>query len=112
MVKRQPRAPDPEPKDKLSGEWRRWQIAQIRRAFEGDVAGVTLHALRNTFATRLKDAGVDPFTVRDLLGHATLQMTGRDTHATEDTMRRRVEVLNRPARESARIVPARLRESA
>src|SRR5437763_3197125 len=32
---------------------------------------VTMH----TFATRLKDAGVDPFTVRDLLGHVTLRMT-------------------------------------
>ena len=76
------------------------------------VAGVTLHTLRHTFATRLKDAGVDPFTVRDLLGHATLEMTGRYTHATEETMRRGVEILGRAAQPSARIVPSRQRGSA
>jgi integrase len=73
---------------------------------------VTLHTLRHTFATRLKDAGVDPFTVRDLLGHATIQMTNYYTHATPETMRRGVESLTGAAGGSAGIVPARLRESA
>ena len=61
------------------------------------VTGVTLHTLRHTFATRLKDAGVDPFTVRGLLGHATIQTTNYYTHATPDTMRRGVEALTRAA---------------
>ncbi len=76
------------------------------------LADVTLHTLRHTFATRLKDAGVDPFTVRDLLGHATIEMTNHYTHATPDTMRRGVETLAGAARESARIVPVRRREVA
>jgi integrase len=81
-------------------------------AVAAGISGVTLHTLRHTFATRLKDAGVDPFTVRDLLGHATIQMTNHYTHATPETMRRGVEVLSRATRESARIVPTRMRESA
>lgn len=54
---------------------------------------VTLHTLRHTYATRLKDAGTDPFTIRDLLGHATLRMTDIYTHATPETMRRAVKLL-------------------
>jgi integrase len=76
------------------------------------ISGVTLHTLRHTFATRLKDAGVDPFTVRDLLGHATIQMTNYYTHATPATMRCGVESLTGAAGQSTRIVPARLWEIA
>lgn len=76
------------------------------------ITGVTLHTLRHTFATRLEDAGVDPFTARDLRGHATIQMTNYYTHATPDTMRRGVEALTGTTGESTRIVPTRLREIA
>jgi integrase len=76
------------------------------------ISSVTLHTLRHTFATRLKDVGVDPFTVRDLLGHATIQMTNYYTHATSETMRRGVEALTGAAGDSTRIVPASLREIA
>lgn len=76
------------------------------------IAGVTLHTLRHTFATRLKDAGVDPFTVRDLLGHRTIQMTNDYTHATPETMRCGVQALTKEAKESTGIVPERLREIA
>ncbi len=59
---------------------------------------VTLHTLRHTFATRLKDAGVDPFTIRDLLGHKTIKMTDRYTHANPNLMRQAVNTLgNVPA---------------
>jgi integrase len=73
---------------------------------------VTMHTLRHSFATRLKDAGVDPFTVRDLLGHVTLKMTNYYTHATAETMRRGVESLGLAETESARIVPKRAKASA
>ena len=76
---------------------------------DAGISGVTLHTLRHTFATRLKDAGVDPFTVRDLLGHATIQMTNHYTHATPETMRRGVEVLAGATGESTRFVPRALR---
>lgn len=60
---------------------------------EAKLPGVHLHTLRHTFATRLKDSGVDPFTIRDLLGHTTLRMTARYAHATQSVMRKAVEGL-------------------
>jgi integrase len=41
------------------------------------VEHVDLHSLRRTFATNLIVGGADPETVRQLLGHATLEMTMR-----------------------------------
>ncbi|MDQ3684819.1 MAG: tyrosine-type recombinase/integrase [Acidobacteriota bacterium] len=76
------------------------------------ITGVTLHTFRHTFATRLKDEGIDLSTVRDLLGHATIQMTNHYTHATPETMRRGVEALVRRREESTRIVPRSIREIA
>lgn len=40
-----------------------------------DPAGVHIHGLRRTFATRLIRAGADPKTVQTLLGHSTLELT-------------------------------------
>ncbi len=73
---------------------------------------VTMHTMRHTFATRLKDAGIGPFTVRDLLGHATIRMTDYYTHATPETMRRGVEALTGAADVSTRIVPVARRQIA
>jgi len=42
--------------------------------------GVTPHALRHTFASRLAVAGVDPRTIQELGGWASLEMVERYTH--------------------------------
>jgi integrase len=39
------------------------------------------HDLRQTFATRLVQAGVDLITVQQLLGHARITMTARYAHS-------------------------------
>ena len=36
---------------------------------------ITLHSLRHTFATRMIEAGVDAFALKDILGHSDIQMT-------------------------------------
>lgn len=56
---------------------------------------VTLHTCRHTFATRLKDQNVNPFTIRDLMGHATLRMTNDYTHTTPEMLQRAVELLEK-----------------
>lgn len=58
---------------------RAWQTA-CRIA---EIEGLHFHDLRHTFATRLADAGADAFTIAALLGHTTIQMTSRYTHATD-----------------------------
>jgi integrase len=49
------------------------------------------HDLRHTAATRLADAGTDAFTIAAILGHSTIQMSARYTHATDERKRRAVE---------------------
>src|SRR5258708_1853972 len=59
-----------------------------------DVAGIedlTFHDLRHTFASRLKEAGVDAITRRDLLGHSTVQMSDDYTHSSAESRLRAVE---------------------
>ena len=51
------------------------------------------HDLRHTFASRLADAGVDAFTIAELMGHSTLEMTKRYTHATDERKRKAVAAL-------------------
>jgi hypothetical protein len=53
------------------------------------------HDLRHTAATRMADAGADPFTLAAILGHSDIRMTARYTHATDEAKRRAVEMLVR-----------------
>lgn len=52
----------------LNSAWKR-----ARR--EAGLPDVTVHDLRRTTATRLRDAGVPEWTVRDYLGHAGASVT-------------------------------------
>ena len=73
-------------------------LMDVKHAFNGacEDAGIDdfrFHDLRHTAGTRLADAGADAFTIAEILGHATLQMTKRYTHATDERKRRAVEAL-------------------
>ncbi len=63
------------------------KAAGIRRA--------RLHDARHAFASRLIAQGVDPQTVRELLGHSSLVVTGVYLHSTDANKRRAVESLDR-----------------
>ena len=43
------------------------------------------HDCRHAFGTRLVHRGVDPITVKDLLGHSTAKVMERCTHSTSDS---------------------------
>ena len=63
-----------------------WQGALSRRLKPCLVAAglredIDLHTLRHTYATHLISRGVDPRTVQELLGHATMAATEIYTHA-------------------------------
>jgi integrase len=67
----------------------------------------TFHDLRHTFATRLKEAGVDPVTRRDLLGHAGAVMTDSYTHSAAATKQAAVDSIATSAKTSPLRFPAK-----
>src|SRR5712692_9200238 len=74
-------------------------LTDVKHGFNGacEDAGIDdfrFHDLRHTAGTRLADAGADAFTIAEILGHATLQMTKRYTHATDERKRQAVEALS------------------
>ena len=58
---------------------------------DAGIEDLTFHDLRHTFASRLKEAGVDAITRRDLLGHSTVQMSDDYTHSSAESRLRAVE---------------------
>lgn len=54
-------------------------ITQVVLAVGADagIEGLRPHRLRHTFATRLRQAGADVAQIRELMGHASLDTTGR-----------------------------------
>ena len=49
---------------------------------------VVFHTLRHTFASWLVQKGTPLYTVAELMGHTSLEMTQRYAHLAPDTMRK------------------------
>jgi integrase len=58
-----------------------------RYAERAGIAGATLHVLRHTFASHLVMNGVDLPTVKELMGHSTIELTMRYAHLAQDHLR-------------------------
>jgi len=69
-----------------------WSWVREMMLLEDDKEFV-LHALRHTTATRLLDKGIDLYTVKEWLGHSTIQVTERYAHLKPDKLVHAVEVL-------------------
>ena len=74
--------------------------AALRHAWErtcvkAKISDLRFHDLRHTFATRLRSKGVHEMDIMTLLGHTTLQMTSRYTHAMPENLRTAVDSLNK-----------------
>lgn len=87
-------------------------VQDIKKGFRAaclaaELEGFTFHDLRHTFATGLKEAGVDPVTRRDLLGHASTVMTDSYTHSAAETKQLAVDLISTTAKLSPLQFPAK-----
>jgi hypothetical protein len=53
-----------------------------------DSRGITFHALRHTYASLLRKAGVDLLTIKDLMGHSDIKTTMIYAHLAPDHVTR------------------------
>lgn len=64
-----------------------WAGTRFRAACDKlKIEGVTLHTLRHTCASRLVQAGVDLYVVKEWLGHSSITITERYAHLNEATL--------------------------
>lgn len=75
------------------------RLTDIKKGFRKavDLAGIEnlhFHDLRHTFATRLADAGIDAYTLMQIMGHADLKTTMIYVHASGEAGLRAVEKLD------------------
>ncbi len=75
-------------------------FVSVRKSFDSAVrkSGITdfrFHDLRHTFASNLVMEGVDIMTVKELMGHKTLDMTLRYAHLAPNHKTRAVTILDR-----------------
>jgi integrase len=68
-------------------------IEGVPMNFAAKIPDFRFHDLRHTAATRFADGGAEVFTIAAILGPATIQMSARYTHATDEGKRRAVERL-------------------
>jgi integrase len=75
------------------------------------ISDLRFHDLRHTAATYMVTGGIDLVTVKEILGHATIQMTMRYAHPTPENKRHAVEVLSRLCAQNKKTDNVQPRES-
>lgn len=80
---------NPDTRQPFMGVKRRWNA--LREAAQ--VQDFRFHDCRHDYASRLVEAGVDLYRVKELLGHASIEQTQRYAHLSDEAIRAAVEVL-------------------
>ncbi|MCH7507849.1 MAG: site-specific integrase [Proteobacteria bacterium] len=81
--------PNPNTGHRLQDLKKSWSFLLVR----ADIQDFRFHDLRHDFASRLVMAGIDLYRVKDLLGHASIQMTEKYSHLAPAALAEAVEVL-------------------
>ncbi len=71
-----------------------WKWVRKEMGLEGEKEFV-LHSTRHTCASRMVNAGVDLYVVKEILGHASIQITERYAHLSPHKLAHAVEVLEK-----------------
>jgi len=64
---------------------------------DADIAHVSWHDLRHTFASTLVERGASLLAVQKLLGHSDIQVTMRYSHLGSDSLRSTMALLEEAA---------------
>lgn len=81
--------PNPETNQEFKDIKKAWKNLLLR----AQITEFRFHDLRHTFASKLVMSGVDLYTVKELLGHSTIQMTERYAHLASSHKAKAVELL-------------------
>jgi integrase len=65
----------------------------LRVLEKAGIEGFRFHELRHTFASRLAQAGTDPYTIQKLMGHKSFTTTQKYAHHYSESLRRGIAVL-------------------
>lgn len=71
-----------------------WRWVRSEMKLDGDEEFV-LHALRHTCASRLVNAGIDLYVVKEWLGHSSIQVTEKYAHLNPNKLKLAVTVLDK-----------------
>lgn len=79
----------------------RFTIApSLRKALNNaGIMDFRFHDLRHTFASRLAQSGIDPYTIQKLLGHKSASMTQRYSHHCVESLRKGIDAFERAREE-------------
>jgi integrase len=66
------------------------------------IRNLRFHDLRHTFASRLAQNGVDPYTVQKLMGHTSFAITQRYAHHFVESLRKGIASLEASRQERAK----------
>lgn len=88
-------------------QYERFNSTSWRKAVRlAGIAPIRWHDLRHTFGSRLAQAGVSLTTIKELMGHKTIQVTMRYAHLSPSNMHEAVKVLDRKPAPVLKLEPA------
>jgi integrase len=70
---------------------------RLQRCTRKLITNFHFHDLRHTFASYLRQRGIDLHTISKLLGHKDTRMTNRYSHLSVDSLRNAISVLDQTA---------------